>query len=83
MNLKDWLKERDKSLASLSREIDYAPHHLSGVLIGRYKMGPKLARAIEHSTKGQLKAQDLMKENAIKCEKFREEQEKNQQEKIE
>lgn len=83
MKIKKWLKKNDLSLRRFSKEIDYSFTHLSLVFNGKLKMGPKLAKAIEKHTGGLFKAKDLMRENAIEFEKFREEQEKNQQEKIE
>ncbi len=70
-DLKYWLFRNNLSMRAFSKMIDYSIPHLSWCLSGKYKMGRKLAKAIETATNGEIKATDLLKENAIKYEKFK------------
>lgn len=81
--LREWLTEKNTSLRGFSEEINYSFHHVLGSLTGRFKMGKKLAKAIEKGTKGKFKAEDLIKDNAIKHEKFKKQLIESEQEKIE
>jgi transcriptional regulator with XRE-family HTH domain len=81
--LRDWLEERDISLRQFADQANYSFHHLLGALNGRYRMGKKLAQAIEKATKGKFKTEELIKDNALKHEKFKKRGGKLEQEKIE
>lgn len=61
MNLRDYLSMHRIAVTDFSELVDYSRTHISAIVNGKLKPSPKLARRIEKETKGEVKAEDLLK----------------------
>ena len=61
MKLREYLFVRRMSVKEFSEILDYSRTHLSAIVNETQKPSPKLARRIEKETKGEVKAEELLK----------------------
>ena len=63
--LRDYLLERGIKQSDFAITLDTGRAHLSCVISGTRKAGPKLARSIERATNGDIKAEDILSGKAV------------------
>ena len=61
MNLREYLFINRLSVKEFSEKVDYSRTHISGIMHGKLKPSPKLARRIEKETNGEVTIEELMK----------------------
>lgn len=64
MTLRDYLYYNKISVKEFSESLDYSRTHMSAIIHGRLKPSKRLAKAIEKATNGEVKAEELLKENS-------------------
>lgn len=62
MKLREYLFFNRISVTEFSKKVGCSRNHISGIINGRYVPGKFLASAIEHSTNGEVTAEELLKE---------------------
>lgn len=61
MNLKEYLRSKDCTLARAARLLKITRTHLSTIALGKKNPSWHLAKAIEDFTEGNIKAESLLK----------------------
>ncbi len=51
------------NIAAIARETGFSRGHLNRVVLGKSRIGKRLAKALEETTKGKLNAEELLKNN--------------------
>ena len=68
MDLREYLFRHRISVTAFSSQINYARTYISEIVNGVKKPGRKLAELIEKATNGEVKAEELLKENGEQLE---------------
>lgn len=61
MKLREYLFVKKMTIQEFSENIDYSRVHISGIVNEKLKPSRKLAKRIEKETKGEVKAEELLK----------------------
>jgi ribosome-binding protein aMBF1 (putative translation factor) len=64
MELKIYLVKKRSSIKEFSEQIGYSRNQIPAVANGKYKPSNRLAKVIENATNGEVKAEDLLKEES-------------------
>ena len=60
MDLREYLFRKRISVTDFAKQIDHSRPHLSSIVNGLRQPSPRLARAIEKATSGEVTAKELM-----------------------
>jgi hypothetical protein len=60
MDLSDYIKQNDISIAKMARSMGYQENYLTNIVNKRRRAGRSLAKAIQTYTKGAVKEKDML-----------------------